>query len=245
MKFSLDEVARREIRDFFEEALNSVGEETEKLFTELVAIYTREQYKPLFTMTAKVADYYTEEFKNTVQNQFDNWLDSNTSIKSFALELEAGDDDSDDAYRAAESLENDLQNVLIELFSKQPDIPSVNTEAHLTKDDNEIFDEINELVQKYNSTVEDLISDYSAKSESNCEENQIYQNVSEILEAILGSYKSLFEVFNEGVNNIAEHINNRGIGARNKSEADKAQMKSEAETAGETLRDVSGLFDFE
>lgn len=245
MKFSFDENARSDIRSFFEEALGSAKDETGNLFSELVSIYTREQYKPLYKMTAEIAEYYIGDFRNTVQGQFNDWLDSETSIKAFAQELEASDDSSDDAYVAAQCLEGDLQNVLDELFSNQPDVPSVSTEAHLSKDDNEIFDEVDELIQKFEDAIEDLISDYDSKADSNSEDNQLYENVSEILGAILESYKSLFDVFKEGVANLASHISDRGSSAKEKSETDKDQMKSDAESAGEALRDVSGLFDFE
>jgi hypothetical protein len=245
MKFSFDESARSEIRSFFEEALGAAGDETSNLFGELVSIYKREQYKPLYNMTAEIAEYYIGDFKNTVQGQFDDWLDSETSIKAFAQELEASDDSSDDAYVAAKYLEDDLQNVLDELFSNQPDVPSVSTEAHLTKDDNEIFDEVDELIQKFEDEIENLISDYESEADSNSEDNQLYENVSEILGAILESFKSLFNVFREGVSNLAGHISDRGSSAKEKSETDKVQMKYDAESAGEALRDVSGLFDFE
>lgn len=245
MKFNFDESARSEIKSFFEEALVSAGTETGNLFNELVSIYTREQYKPLYKMTNEIAEYYMNDFHNIVQGQFDNWLDSETSIKAFAQELEASDDSSDDSYVAAQYLENDLQNVLDELFSNQPDIPSVSTEAHLSKDDNEIFEEVDELIQKFEDAIEDLISDYDSKADSNSEDNQLYSNVSEILGAIFNSYKSLFDVFKEGVANLAEHISKRGSSAESKSETDKEQMKSDAEAAGEALRDVSVLFDFE
>ncbi|WP_461810950.1 hypothetical protein [Faecalimonas sp.] len=244
MKFSFDESARSEIRGFFEEALGSAGTETMNLFNELVAIYTREQYKPLYTMTSEIAEYYTQDFHNVVQEQFENWVDSETSITAFADELEASDDSSDDAYVAAQYLQGDLQNALDELFSNQPDVPSVSTEAHLTKDDNEIFEEVDELLQKFEDALEGLISDYNSKADTNSEDNQLYSNVSEILEAILESYKSLFDVFKEGVSNLASHISERGSSAESKSETDKDQMKTQAESVGEALRDVSGLFDF-
>ena len=245
MKFSFDESARSEIRSFFEEAMESVGTETENLFGELVAIYTREQYKPLYKMTEEIAEYYVGDFKNTVLGQFETWLDSETSIRAFAQELEASDDASDDAYVAAQYLEGDLQDVLNGLFSRQPDLPSVSTEAHLTKDDNEIFEEVDDLIQKFEDAVEDLISDYDSKTDTNSDDNQLYENVSEILGTILVSFKSLFDVFKEGVSNLAGHISERGTSAKEKSETDKEQMKSGAETAGDALRDVSGLFDFE
>lgn len=245
MKFSFDESARSEIRAFFEEALSSAGNETINLFNELVSIYSREQYKPLYKMTNEIAEYYIGDFHNTVQGQFDNWLDSETSLKAFAQELEASDDSSDDAYVAAQYLEGDLQNVLDELFANQPDVPSVSTEAHLSKDDNEIFEEVDELIQKFEDTIEGMISDYDSKADSNSEDNQLYSNVSEILGAVLQSFKSLFDVFKEGVANLAGHISERGSSAESKSDTDKDQMKSEAETTGDALRDVSELFDFE
>lgn len=245
MKFSFDESARSEIRVFFGEALESVNDEINNLFGELVSIYNREQYMPLYSVTVKIAEYYINDFRTTVQRQFSDWLDSETSIKAFAKEIEAGEDNSDEAYIAAQSLESDLQNVLDELFSNQPDVPAVSTEVHLTKDVDEIFDEIDELIQKFEDAIENMISDYDSKAELNSEDNLLYENVSEILGAILESFRSLFYVFKEGVSNLSEHINDRGTKAKEKSEIDKKQMKSEAESAGETLRDVSGLFDFE
>lgn len=245
MRFSFDESARSEIRGFFEEALVSVGTETENLFNELVSIYTREQYQPLYNMTKSIADYYTGEFRNDIQRRFNEWLDSETSIKAFAQELRASDDTSDDAYIAAQHLETDLLNVVDELFSKPLDIPSVSTEAHLTKDVEDIFDEIDELVGKFTDEAENLVSDYDSRVDAKIDENQLYVNVSEILGAVLQAFKSLFDVFREGVANLLIHISDRGASAESKSEADKQQMRSQAETAGEALKDISGLFDFD
>lgn len=246
MKFNFDESARSEIKAFFEEALTSVGTETMNLFGELVTVYTRERYKRLYTMTAEIAEYYVGDFQNVLQTQFDQWVVSDTSLTAFAQELEASNESSDDAFVAAQRLESDLQTVLDNLFSTQPDIQTTTFDGGaVTKDDNEIFEEIDELVQKFEEAVEDLASDYDAKAETNSEENQLYKNVSEILGAILESYKSLFEVFKEGVSNLAEHISEQGANAASKSDTDKDQMKSMAEASGDALRDVSGLFDFE
>lgn len=246
MKFSFDESARSEIKSMFEEALNSASDETRNLFDELVAIYTREGYKRLYTMTQEIAEYYIGDFRNIVQGQFNDWIDSDTSLTSFAQELEASEDSSDDAHVAAQYLESDLQDSVDAMFSYQPDVPIVPFDGGAkTKDDTEIFEEINEAVQKFEDEIEDLISDYDSKADSNSEDNQLYENVSEILGAILESYKSLFDVFKEGVANLASHISDRGSSAKEKSETDKEQMKSDAESAGEALRDVSGLFDFE
>ena len=245
MKFSFDETAGSEIRTFFEEALDSVGQETGNLFTGLVDVYSREQYKPLYEMTYEIGEYYIGDFRNEVQNQFDNWLDSDTSLRAFAQDLEASADSSDDAFLAAQRIETDLQNALDEFFSHQPDTPAVSTEAHLTKELDEVFDEVDEMIQKYEDGIEDLISDYDAKVDSNSDENQLYENVGEILGAILESFKSLFNVFKEGVSNLAGHLNDRGATAKDKSETDNAQMRNVAEASGDALRDVSGLFDFE
>lgn len=245
MKFSLDESARSEIRGFFEEAVNQAGDETMKLFEELVTVYSREKYKPLVDSTAKMGTYYTEEFPAVIRRQFENWQDSDTSITAFADELEASDDSSDDAYVAAQTLEGELLNVLEEFFTRQPDLPSTSTESTLTKDLEEIYEELEEAVKKFVNGMEDLGSDYESKAESKAEDNRIYANVSEVLAAFFGSFRSLFDEFGKSLEGFKEHIAERAGSAVQKSESDRATMKAEAENAGEALRDISGLFDFE
>ena len=238
------EDARSEVRGFFEEAMQTAAQETLTLFDELVAIYTREQYKPLWEMTDEIGTYYAEDFKNMIRGQFEKWLESESSLQAFALEMEAAGDASDDSLMSAQSLENDLSDVIDDVFNNLPDVPTVSTVVRLTKDIEETFDEVADLLQKYETTIEELQSDTNARAETNSEENQIYANVSEILNAALASYLSLFSVFKEGVGNLSEHINQKGQSARAKSESDKEQMSSAAETSGEALKDVSGLFYF-
>lgn len=244
MRFSLDESARKEIVGLWEESMTLVDTETRNLLDELVEIYQREQYKPLWNMTNSIAEYYVNDFKNIIESKFEEWSESDTSIASFATELEAGDDSSDEVYQAAQNLEESLKAVIDDLFKNNMEVPAVNTEVHLTKDIEEIFEEIKELVIAFEGKVDEITNDYDSKINSLSEENQIYINVSEILLAIFESYKSLFEVFNEGVANLAEHINDMGVSAVNKSQEDRERMRAEAETAGESLRDISDLFSF-
>lgn len=244
MKFSFDESARNELISFFQEALEKAGKETTELFEGLIDIYVREQYKPLGVMTNSVAQYYAGDFQANVRGQFQNWKDSETSLTAFANDLEASDNNSDDAYAAAQSVENAFQEILDDMLTKQPEIPDISQEAHLSKNLSEIFEEVDELVQKSSSAVEDLVSTYESRVESDSEENQLYANTNEILVAILTSYKSLFDVFKEGANRLASRLDESGNLAVEKSETDSEQMKVVAEAAGEALKDVSSLFNF-
>lgn len=245
MKFSFDEGARREIVGFWEEALGEASAKTNTLIEELVEIYREQQYMPLWKMTDKVATYYSEDFKLNLLEQFDRWTESDTSITAFAQELEASDDSNDDAYNAAYTLQEDMKAVLEEIFKNITEVPKESTEAHLSKNVEEIFDDIRNLVNDYEGKITDLIETYESEADKKSEENQLYLNVSEILGAVFGAYLSLLMVFNDGVDNIAEHISERGKGAVNKSEEDRKIMRDEASSAAESLRDVSGLFDFE
>lgn len=246
MRFSFDETARSEIGVFFREALEEAGKETTDLFEGLTAVYTEHQYKRLYEMTTGIAEYYSGEFRNTVQRQFEDWVNSQTSLTAFSLELEASGDAEDESYLAAEYLQEDLKEILDELFKETgPKLEPLISEAHLTKHIGEIFAEIDELLQKFESAMEDMISDYKEKVESNSEENQIYLNVGEILNAVLESFKSLFIVFRDGVSNLAAHINDRSSSAESKSNEDTVQMTAAAQTVGEALREISDLFDFD
>lgn len=245
MRFSLNESARRDVETFFEENVQAAAKRTAELFEGLVEIYTREQYKPLWKMTNSIGQFYSEEFSEDLFSRFLRWTNSDTSLCAFAQKVEASDDQDDDSLAAAQMLEAAMEDVLKSTMRQEIELPVVSMEVQLTKDINEIFEEIQDLVTSFERDMEALISTSDSEAENKSEENQIFANISEILGAILQAFHSLFGVFKEGVEILGAHIGEKGNSAAEMAEADKEQLRGEAESAGDALRDVAGLFDFD
>ena len=182
MKFGFSKEDREEIEGFFDEEIEKISEAAKALFNGLQGIYENERYKPLYTMTSIVHTYYGEDFRKAILGVFDDWAqNSGSNLKAFSEELEASDGEDDDSYQEARNTEADMRDILESLFDGTGRVPIIeeptNTIVSLTRDIEDIFAEIDTMIQKFNDNIDSLESDCEAKVNDKVGDNQLYQNV--------------------------------------------------------------------
>lgn len=245
MKFNLTEEKRAEIQNYFEECMISVKEGTNQLFDTLSEIYMREQYKPLYVMTKEIADYYSEGFLEEIRQSFEDWRENGFSIHQFMLKMGAGDDDDDDAIIAARNLEDSMESIMEEALKERPDTPETSTEPNFTKELSEIFEEILDEIQRKIKEYEDSMEQCEQEVEAKCEEEAIYKAIKPIILSVQKSHATLYDRFNEGVENLKENKEDHGRMSDDYMDEAREEKVEEAENAAEEFMDVSMLWDLD
>ena len=243
IKFSFEEDYRDELYKMVEEAMARAVEETDKLFQELGEICLKYQYKKFYDLTNEICQYYGNEFKTMILAQIEEWQNSDTSLVAVAKEVEAADDDSDETVTVAIELQTKLLSVIEEYMSRAIDLPNGSTVARVTDDLSEIFENIDTIIKNFVEQIDDAKNNVDKLIADKADENQLYDNVGEVIVPILEDYRSLFDKFEQGAENLGVHLTEAATKAREKSESDKERLTQEATTKGGIgFEEVSNLF---
>ena len=246
-KFSLSEEAFPELENFFGEAVEEAVKKTLNVFQELAEINSQARYQIVIKQTREFAEHYMNEFQTEVLALFDSWRDEGESIHAFIMHTEAGEDDDDESVRAADDLEENMRNLLVEALGQQPELYEGSDRVALTEygGAEKLFADIQTELNTFSSEMEDLIGDVESTAENEGEDNQIYMNIGGVLSSVLTAYKTFFDSFEEGISsNLSEHVSDTNADAMSSVEADKEQLKGGAEQVGEMLKEVASLFQF-
>ncbi|MBE7010275.1 MAG: hypothetical protein E7418_02150 [Ruminococcaceae bacterium] len=234
MKFSFNEDARCDLANYFDEGITGLREASMALFESFTEIYQREQYKKLHEVTNVLIERYGEDLRNTIFQQYENWLSSDASLQAFAEDLEAGSDSSDDAIVAAESLEAEIEDILTANFDLLPDVTPVTEEGGIqTKSSEELFEELEDLLRVYGNTIDSDISTYESLAENNSDDNQLYLNVASLLIPIMNTYKVFFESFVNAFDTLEEELETSADQQTTKADEAKQDLKAAGESAVE------------
>lgn len=246
MKFKLDEESRVELRNFFEEAIVDVKGATQDFFDDMIEICQRERYLPLYKSMEKFLEFYHEDFCHTLKSLSEQWQNSDSSLEAFVRAVEASDERADDARAAALALQGDIDCIMQEhLYSFSPTIPEESTEVTLSQDLMLVFEDVQLAIKKKSEIVDATYSEYKDKIEVNSEENQVYINLGEILLPVLSAYQNMFEELSKNMRNLYDQLRSKGEQAEQTARSDAKEMIASAQNAGENLREISKMFQFE
>ena len=244
-KFSLSEDAFPELSGFFSEAINDAAQSVLKVFRDLQDINQAARYQLVINKTAEFADYYLDDFRREVFSLFDEWYEEDESVHRFIMDLEAAREEGDESLQAAYDLEEEMKQSIQDAFSQEPELYQGSDLVDLTGygGKEKLFNDIDEILQNFDTEMEEAIENVDSTSNEKGVDNQIYLNIGGVLSGILLAYKSFFESFKEGMNeNLSEYVSTKNDSAMSTVEADKEQLKGTAENAGEVLKGISSLF---
>ena len=244
-KFSLSEDAIPELESFFSDAIDNARQSVLKVFQELQEINSAARYQIVISKTAEFAEHYAGDFSSEIYSLFDRWYDEGESIHQFIIDMEAAQDDGDESVQAAYKLEEAMRQSLQEALSQEPELYQGSDLVDLTGygGKEKLFADIDEILQNFDEEMEEAIDDADSTSNDRGEENQIYVNIGVVLSSILSAYKSFFGSFQNGINDhLSEHVSDQNKNAMDTVQENKEHLKSDAENAGEILKEISSLF---
>lgn len=246
-KFSLSEKACDGLNLFFDETMETITDESLKVFEGLYEINAAAKYRPIIIYTRELAEHYTEQLFSELIGLINLWIEpeDGSGIFYFVKDLEAGDDIYDESIAASHEIENHIIDTIKDIFMRAPIIYKGSDRVELSEygGQEKLFSDIEELLNRFDSAVEALTDNIHKKAEAEGEENQIYLNMGMFLENILVSYRAFFRTFRKGMTeNLADHISERNVSAREKVETDRTRLERIAERSEQILGDVSELF---
>lgn len=242
-KFSNVEEAASQISQLVNETMNSVSEETKKLFDSLLEVCQEYQYLQFYKLTEDICNYYEGDFRTQVSKHIEDWVSGPTSLVQATIDTEAAESEEDDSAVAARDIQQNIVSIIEEYLSQPSGIERGSTVARVTKNLEEIFEDIDKIIGDFVDKIDDCREHTNQEIENLTDENQWFSNVGEALIPTIEYYRSLFDKFKEGAEKLGQHLTERADSARSASEQDREEMVNKAtEEGGAGFEEVSELF---
>ena len=245
--FSLSSETARELEVFFDGAMEETKEKVLNVFSELARINSEAKYNIVRDAVIELAQHFSGDFRSQILQMFDQWYDDEESVHAFILDNEAAADDDDGSMTTAYQLEDCMRESLDSVFSTEPEVYTDSAPVALTEygGANKLFEDISSLLAQFDSEMEDIIDGVEKEADSKGDDNQIYINVVAILTNLLKAFQSLFQAFETGISDhLSSHVSEKNQISMSKVEDSKQVLESDAEQAGEKLKDIAPLFHY-
>ena len=196
-------------------------------------------------MANDIADFYGEGLWEEIKRSFDEWRESDFSVCQFMLEMKAAEEEDDDAFISARSLEDEMEHIVEEMLRERPETPETSLEADLTQDISETFEEILDGRQEKVREYEDFMEESEREIADKCEEQEIYEAIKPIILSVQKAHNVLYDKCIEGVENLKENIEDRGERSKDSMEQTSEAKVADAENVADEFMDVSMFWDLD
>ena len=233
-KLSFDESELKAVVESYRQYMEDTAGETTKFVEKVREIAERTKYEPIVIIGNKCINFYTDEVKTGVENQFDNWCESEGSIKAYIIKMKGGD--------AAEGTASTLQvNLREQLESMFPGIEEINVDTSNPVIDPANYDELKEATDLYKQEIENIMETATNELNNKIEENTVYSCIRGPIQTTLQTVITSFESIANQFETIKESYVDNQNQAVSTAESSANELKKAAEAKGQEIFDgISG-----
>lgn len=193
MGYNFREDQINEMYSLYVRSLEELNNQVSGVINELTKKSMELKYEPIINLSKEAIDYYNEDLKRDEIKAMNDWQDSELSFQNVMAQQRAGD--------SARSRSRALESRIEEEINGLDPIDSAQLDGIDTADwkcDQEDFEDILDIIEKFTRELENSRGTYSSRIESLKEENSIYVSIEPV---ILQTYSIVIEGFREGISN--------------------------------------------
>lgn len=193
MGYNFREDQINEMYSLYVRSLEELNNQVSGVINELTKKSMELKYEPIINLSKEAIDYYNEDLKRDEIKAMNDWQDSELSFQNVMAQQRAGD--------SARSRSRALESRIEEEINGLDSIDSAQLDGIDTADwkcDQEDFEDILGIIEKFTRELENSRGTYSSRIESLKEENSIYVSIEPV---ILQTYSIVIEGFREGISN--------------------------------------------
>lgn len=191
MGFNFSEEEISSMYGVYQNALNTVQEQTRKVVEQITAKAQQLKYEPLVKLSVEAVTYYNEELKHSELSALREWQNSDVSFTSVMDKMSAGEEAKDRSRTLETRIEEEIQSWGTIDFSQLSAIDTENWRCELSD-----FQDIQEIVKRFVSSLEEQQSQCANLIQNKKEENNIYISIEPV---VLQSIAIVLEGFRSGV----------------------------------------------
>lgn len=242
MKMRFREDDKREMKTFFENVLNDMRESQLKLYADLLELNREKAYKQVYGLIEDLKTQYETTLKKEVLRDFQKWQDGQSSIQAFIKDIGAGNS-NDEIMVEVRKFEEQLKEVLIEISSKELEVPVLTTIVNMNISMDAVVDKIADLYKREMTELETLMASTDRSVKERREENYIYNPIGILLNTILLTNKNFFEKMRNGTKKeFRDMLFSESKKTIKNEEDEKKQLKAFAQEVVDTLKSDSDIF---
>lgn len=225
-KFSFEASEQTKIIGTYQEALTEISTETNSFIDKVVVIAENTKYLPIVNLGKLCINFYNNEVKDGVENLFQNWIDSEASLKSFIENMEGGEE----AINTAANLQQQLEDAIPDMFNVNDESILDTIDTSEPKIEEKDFDELKEITIQYKTNIEQIRNNTIGKIDNEKDDNAAYMSISAPVISTFGILTTSLESISQQFDTVKEEFNERQVQFSSAAE----EVKSEAESLSQS-----------